>query len=54
MDNPSLAILRKKILEGLELSAKKMLEKKQKDGAQLAISNGHGEVIIVNAIDLTF
>jgi hypothetical protein len=54
MDNQTLAALRKKILEGLELSAKKMLEKKQKDGAQLAISNGNGAVIIVNAVDLAF
>lgn len=54
MNNQLLATLRKKILEGLEFSAKKRLEKKQKEGAQLAISNGNGEVIIVNAVDLTF
>ena len=53
MDNQSLAALRKKILEGLELSAKKMLEKKQKEGAQLAIADENGKVIIVNAVDLT-
>ncbi|MEO0043250.1 MAG: hypothetical protein RL329_2698 [Bacteroidota bacterium] len=54
MNNQSLITLRKKILEGLEFSAKKMLEKKQKEGAQLAIADENGKVIIVNAVDLTF
>ncbi|MEN9610920.1 MAG: hypothetical protein RLZZ628_1734 [Bacteroidota bacterium] len=54
MDSQALVILRKKILEGLELSARKMLEKKQKEGAQLAFADENGKVIIVNAVDLTF
>jgi hypothetical protein len=52
MDKIQLEILRNKIVEGLKLSVKKMIQQKQKDHLPLAYSNEKGEVIIVNAVDL--
>ncbi|MEO0040972.1 MAG: hypothetical protein RL329_420 [Bacteroidota bacterium] len=52
MDRDKIIELQNKIVEGLKLSVKKMIQQKQKDHLPLAYSNEKGEIIIVHSMDL--
>jgi hypothetical protein len=52
MDKDKIIELQNKIVEGIQLSVKKMIQQKQKYHLPLAYSNEKGEVIIVNSVDL--
>ncbi|HEY0298744.1 MAG TPA: hypothetical protein VGB84_05945 [Arachidicoccus sp.] len=51
MNKEYLIILQQKIVEGLKLSAKKLVETKKKNNSKVAIYRD-GKVVIINAAEL--
>lgn len=51
MSKDELELLRAKIVEGIKLSTKRLIEKKRAENGKLAYSI-NGKVVIVNAIDV--